>query len=114
MSSRSTPKARKPRSSPISTSRKTSLVLLEYQNDSNRAQIKALLEPRFELLLEEEFRWDPLLRYGYKPELAGDHYGHLFFAAKEGCKLHYPERDRRPRASWRSIAAEAYHKLRGD
>ncbi|HEX2803103.1 MAG TPA: FkbM family methyltransferase [Sphingomicrobium sp.] len=92
----------------------TSLVLLEFQNDSNRAAIKQLLEPNFDLLLEEEFRWDPLLAYGYNESLAGDHYGHLFFASKTGCKLSYPKSDKRPRASWRFIASEIAHKLRGD
>lgn len=91
----------------------TSLVLMEFQNDANRTAIKAQLGEAFDLILEDEFRWDPLLGDDYSPKLAGDHFGHLFFAAKAGCKLRYLEDEPRRRPSWRSIASDAVQKLRG-
>jgi FkbM family methyltransferase len=91
----------------------TSLVLIEFQNDSNRKAIKGQLEGAFDVILEEEFRWDPLLGAEYSSSLAGDHYGHLFFVAKSGFKLRTPADETRPKPSWRSIASEAVQKLRG-
>lgn len=91
----------------------TSLVLIEFQHDVNRGTIKQLLQPRFDLLLEEEFSWDPLLGDEYRPSLAGDHYGHLFFTAKRGSKLRPPPAETRAQPSWRSIASEIVQKFRG-
>lgn len=90
----------------------TSLVLLEFQNDSNRQAIKELLEPGFDLILEEEFPWDPLLGAEYRSSLAGDHYGHLFCASKRGCKLRRPAGGRPSVPTWRTIGSEIVRKLR--
>jgi FkbM family methyltransferase len=66
----------------------TSLVLLEYQNDRNRHLIKQLLETDFRLEYEDEFAWDDLLdEPGYRPELAGNHWGRMFFARRRQCRL---------------------------
>jgi FkbM family methyltransferase len=89
----------------------TSLILLEFQTDENRGSIKSLLSEDFDLILEEAFPWSPLLEGEYNPSLAGNHYGHLFFKAKSGCKLQGPPTPTRSQPSWRSIASAAYRKL---
>ena len=59
------------------------LILLEFQDDANRRAIKALLAERFELVFEDAFPWDALLgNPGYRPSLAGDSWGRMFFAAR--------------------------------
>jgi FkbM family methyltransferase len=78
-----------------------SLILLEYQNDANRAAIKALLEPGFEIVREDEFTWDSLLRgSGYRRDLSGDNWGHLFLVARSQSKLRFvpppPHKQRGP------------------
>lgn len=58
---------------------RVSLVLLEYQNAANRAVIEKLLGEEFFLVYEDRFPWSALLPESrYRPELAGDSYGHLF------------------------------------
>lgn len=58
---------------------RTSLVLLEFQNRKNRAQIRATLAAEFDLLHDEEFAWDDLLGYtGYRQDLKGDAWGRIF------------------------------------
>lgn len=57
------------------------LILLEYQNDTTRAAIKRRLAHEFVLEFEDAFPWDGLLDYrGYRADLAGNHYGRMFFA----------------------------------
>jgi FkbM family methyltransferase len=64
------------------------LVLLEYQDDSNRAAIKDLLSGAFTLEYEDSFPWDKLLGpTGYRAELAGNHYGRMFFASRRRRRL---------------------------
>lgn len=64
------------------------LVLLEYQDDSNRFAIKRLLSASFTLEYEDTFPWDKLLGHsGYRPELAGNHYGRMFFANRHPGRL---------------------------
>jgi FkbM family methyltransferase len=59
--------------------RQVSLILLEFQCDRNRKLIKDRLSADFEVLREEEHRWDELLRNAeYREDLAGDFYGLLF------------------------------------
>lgn len=89
----------------------TSLILLEFQNDSNRLAIKDMLQADFRLLHEDAFQWDPILSGGYRPDLAGDHYGHLFFAARAGCKLRPSATKREALPSWRAIAGQIARKL---
>jgi FkbM family methyltransferase len=60
------------------------LVVLEFQDDANRRAIRELLAARFELVYEDAFAWDDLLRdSGYQPALAGDSWGRMFFAARQ-------------------------------
>ncbi|MCX7324311.1 MAG: FkbM family methyltransferase [Hyphomicrobiales bacterium] len=62
---------------------RTSLVLLEYQNRKNKAQLEARLRADFELIDTVEHAWDPLLEQGcYRPDLAGDVYGRMFAVRK--------------------------------
>jgi FkbM family methyltransferase len=64
------------------------LILLEYQNDSSRIVIKQLLASQFTLEFEDEFPWDELLNEpGYRRELAGDHWGRMFFASRAPHRL---------------------------
>jgi FkbM family methyltransferase len=64
------------------------LVLLEYQDDSNRVAIKDLLAENFVLVYEDTFAWDELLRRPeYRPQLAGNHYGRMFFANRQRGRL---------------------------
>jgi FkbM family methyltransferase len=60
------------------------LVLLEYQNDSSRVAIKGLLAENFVLVYEDSVAWNKLLRWlpQYRRQLAGDHYGRMFFASR--------------------------------
>lgn len=65
------------------------LILLEYQDDTNRAAIKQRLADDFILEFEDAFAWDDLLDYaGYRPELAGNHYGRMFFSNRRRSRLH--------------------------
>jgi hypothetical protein len=60
---------------------KVALILLEYQDDANRLAIKNLLVKDFTLEDEDSFAWDGLLAgSAYRPDLAGNHYGHMFFS----------------------------------
>jgi FkbM family methyltransferase len=60
------------------------LILLEFQDDANRRAIRELLAARFELVYEDAFPWDDLLgNPGYRPALAGDSWGRMFFAARQ-------------------------------
>jgi FkbM family methyltransferase len=60
----------------------TGLIVLEYQNDANRTAIKAQLAAAgFALDYEDAYPWADLLRSGvYRPDLAGDHWGRMFFS----------------------------------
>lgn len=78
-----------------------SLVLLEYQNDANRAAIKALLDDSFELVSEDEFAWSDLLPgSGYRPSLKGDKFGHMFFCSRGTTKLTFRPRQRDPASTF--------------
>lgn len=67
-----------------------SLILLEYQNDRNRAAIKARLAGAFELVSEDEAAWDLLIPGStYRPDLAGEKWGHMFFVSRTNEKLTY-------------------------
>lgn len=69
---------------------KATLILLEYQNQANRREIKCMLKDDFELVSEDEFSWDGLLpRSGYRSDLKGDKYGHLFFVRRGGEMLKF-------------------------
>lgn len=60
---------------------RTTLVVLEFQNDRNRERIKAALANDFALAKEDAFEWDELLDLSpiYSETLRGDHWGHLMF-----------------------------------
>lgn len=88
----------------------TSVILIEFQNDKNRAAIRTLLQSDFDVIVEHEFPWDELLPGEYRPDLAGDHFGHLFFRARCRCKLRAYPPIRQPHRSWRAIASEIYRK----
>jgi FkbM family methyltransferase len=67
----------------------TSLILLEYQNAENRRRIKARLAGDFACVYEDSWPWSAILPgRGYRSDLAGDEYGHLFFANRRTNKLH--------------------------
>lgn len=60
------------------------LVLLEYQDEANQRAIKDQLAGRFVLDFEDALPWDALLGHsGYRPDLAGNHYGRMFFVSRE-------------------------------
>jgi FkbM family methyltransferase len=64
------------------------LVLLEYQDDANRLAIKNLLVNDFVLEYEDSFAWDDLLaRSAYRRDLAGNHYGRMFFSNRHPGRL---------------------------
>jgi FkbM family methyltransferase len=66
-----------------------SLVLLEYHSGAARERIGTLLAAEFRLDFEDAHAWDRLLRGGsrYREELAGDHYGRMFFSRRRGNRL---------------------------
>lgn len=65
-----------------------SLILLEFQTDETRTRIKALLEPNFSVLYEDAFLWDEMLEgHGYRGDLAGNHWGRLYFVTRGASKL---------------------------
>jgi hypothetical protein len=58
-----------------------SLVLAEFQNRRNRAEMQQMLATAgFFAVRDEATPWDPLLGYykDYNPDLKGDVYGHMF------------------------------------
>lgn len=69
----------------------TALVLLEFQNRSNRQRMRRVLQERgFERVLDEECPWDPILDYlDYRADLKGDVYGRMFYARKGQTRLRY-------------------------
>jgi FkbM family methyltransferase len=66
-----------------------SLIVVEYQNDENRRQIKERLEPQFRLEYEDEVPWLRLLARNdaYDRDLRNDHFGHLFFVSRNTNRL---------------------------
>jgi FkbM family methyltransferase len=75
----------------------TELILLEYQDDENRSAIKQWLADDFVLEFEDAFAWDKLLAYaGYRRELAGNHYGRMFFSSRRRSRLRQLGPRRRP------------------
>ncbi len=66
----------------------TSLVLIEFQNRRSRLRIREVLGPAFEALVDEESPWDPILDYrDYRPDLAGDAYGRMFYQRRGQTRL---------------------------
>lgn len=65
------------------------LMLLEYHDDSNRVAIKGLLDENFVLVFEDTFAWDKMLSWlpEYRRQLAGNHYGRMFFANRHPRRL---------------------------
>jgi FkbM family methyltransferase len=58
-----------------------SLILLEYQDLRNRSAIETRLRDGFSCVFSDREPWRPILpRSGYRAALAGDAYGHLFYA----------------------------------
>jgi len=72
-----------------------SLILLEFQNDTNRNAIKQHLANDFTLEHEDQFPWDDLLEWNplYRRDLSGDHYGRVFFANRTTARLRRGSRD---------------------
>ncbi|WP_168201805.1 FkbM family methyltransferase [Phreatobacter aquaticus] len=67
---------------------KTSLVLLEFQNGRNRERIREVMPADFEVLRDEACEWEPILGYkGYRPDLAGDVYGRMFYLRRGTTRL---------------------------
>jgi len=81
---------------------RVSLVLLEYQNMTNRRAIERKLADDFYCVFADSFNWDPILATaGYRPELAGDCYGDMFFINRRSSRLRRASGHRRQRdASW--------------
>ena len=67
----------------------TSLVLAEFQNRKARAIMQAVLRDHdFEMLVDEECPWDPILDYmDYRRDLLGDIYGRMFYRKRGQTKL---------------------------
>lgn len=67
----------------------TSLVLGEFQNGRNRAEMQATLaKAGFVAVSDEACPWDPILDYkDYRPDLKGDVYGHMFYERKGQTRL---------------------------
>jgi hypothetical protein len=75
-----------------------SLILLEYQDMANRRRIEQKLSGDFACEFEDAFAWREILRgTEYRPELADDYYGHLFFVNRRSSKLRKTS-DARPNA----------------
>ena len=84
------------------------LILVEYQNDANRADIKDILKEQFVLEFEDEFAWDDLLSHKeYRADLAGNHWGRMFFVRREQDKL---QRLARPRSHLEPIKPKSERK----
>jgi len=67
---------------------RTSLVLAEFQNGKNRAQILDILKEDFEITKDIVHPWDGLLGYsGYRADLKGDVFGLTFAVRKETTRL---------------------------
>ena len=65
-----------------------SLILLEYQNAENRRRIRARLGDGYVCEHEDSSPWSAILPgRGYRSDLAGDEWGHLFFARRAGNTL---------------------------
>jgi FkbM family methyltransferase len=65
-----------------------SLILLEYHSAENRRRIERKLSACFSCVHHDSSPWKPLLsRWPYHKELAGDRFGHLFFANRRANKL---------------------------
>jgi hypothetical protein len=65
-----------------------SLVVLEYHSAANNRRIKARLAADFVCEHEDSAPWAPFLADPrFSRALANDHFGHLFFARKQGNKL---------------------------
>jgi FkbM family methyltransferase len=65
-----------------------SLILLEYQYDKNRISIMRLLKDNFTLERENRFEWKRHLpASGYRRDLQGDYFGHLFFINRKWNRL---------------------------
>jgi len=65
-----------------------SLILLEYQDLENRRSIERRLQPDFVCEFEDSFPWTRILPgTEYRKDLAGNSYGHLFFANKRTNRL---------------------------
>jgi FkbM family methyltransferase len=68
---------------------RTSLLMVEYQNDENRDLIKRkLASEQFAIEYEDEFAWSNILKDAhYRGELDGDHYGLMFFSRPGSTRL---------------------------
>lgn len=67
----------------------TSLVLAEFQNRHNRVAMQAVFAAaEFEALKDVECPWDPILVYrNYRQDLAGDVFGHMYYARRGQTRL---------------------------
>jgi hypothetical protein len=68
---------------------RTELVVLEFQDDGNRRVVKDVLADGFVLEHETAYLWDDLIdaNLGYRADLAGNHFGRMFFARPNPVKL---------------------------
>jgi len=65
-----------------------SLILLEYQDMRNRRAIEQRLRDGFACEFVDRYPWSRLLpRAGYRADLAGDSFGHLFFSNTRANRL---------------------------
>jgi len=65
-----------------------SMILLEYQDMGNRRRIEERLRADFTREFEDGMSWDDVLKGSeYRKDLAGNRFGHMFFATKHGNKL---------------------------
>ena len=87
------------------------LILLEYQDDANRLAIKDLVVKDFVLEYEDSFAWDDLLAgSAYRPDLAGNHYGRMFFSNRHLGRL---RKMGPPRGARRAGGGPRFRRLRG-
>jgi FkbM family methyltransferase len=75
----------------------TSLLLLEFQHRRNLDAIKAYLAPAFDVIFEKAEPWSDILTTdAYRPSLAGDHYGLVYFLRRGQTRLRKPMATNRP------------------
>lgn len=69
-----------------------SLLLVEFQNDANLRRIKDAVAADFALLHERAEPWAAILHAdGFRPDLAGDHYGVAYFLRRGQTRLWRPD-----------------------
>ena len=64
------------------------LLMLEFHDDAKRAAIRRMMARDFIIEHEDVYLYDDLVhaRIGYRDELIGNHFGRMFFSARE-CRL---------------------------